>query len=197
MSRGDTLSGRITQQQQAPSQIDPEAEQRQIASERESGQYDRPAGGEEEQGQSSFEELQEQMRQTEGSAEANISRETGNMERTLGTEESEEGGIGLSDVLGGLGRGLGLLGDVLGPAAAIFGGIEAARGIAKDAGDADPYAKVKGMIATATQQQAGMNAEISADSFASMVGAGKPSFGSLAAPTMDSSMLMGGGMGHF
>ena len=103
---------------------------------------------------------------------------------------------------GAAGDFVGFLGDVLGPAAAIFGGVEAARGIHADIKDSldpnnDPFAQVSKLIGKAQGQQAGMNAAISADQFSSKVGAGRPSFGSLAAPTFDSSSIMQGMGGHF
>ena len=94
------------------------------------------------------------------------------------------------------------MGDVLGPAAAIFGGVEAARGIHSDVKDSldpnnNPFAKVQQLIGSAGVQQDSLNAAISADQFSSKVGAGRPSFGSLAAPTFDSSSIMQGMGGHF
>lgn len=182
-------SGRITQAQSQPSQIDPEAEQRQIQLERESGQYER--GGPE----SDISQIEQRTQQTETQG---IERQSANMERNVETDVSEEAGIGLKEILGGAGEALGFLGGVLGPAAAIFGGIEAARGIVKaDTSNIDPWGKVQGEINKAQSQQSGMNAEIDADSFSAMVGAGKPAFGSLAAPTMDTSAMMGAMGSHF
>ena len=181
-------TGRITETQNSPSQIDPVAEQRQIASEREAGQYERPAG-------SNIEEMEQRTEQTETSQ---IQRQSTQMDRNVEEEVSEEGGIGLKEVLGGAGDALGFLGGILGPAAAIFGGIEAARGLVHATEDqTNPWGKVQGEINKAQASQSGMNAEISADSFSSMVGAGKPSFGSLAAPTMDTSSMMGAMGSHF
>ena len=58
-------------------------------------------------------------------------------------------------------------------------------------------AKVQELLGTAGVQQNNMNAAISADQFSSKVGAGRPSFGSLAAPTFDSSSIMQSMGGHF
>ena len=121
--------------------------------------------------------------------------------QTTSTIGDFEASIG-EKAAGAAGDIFGFLGDVLGPAAAIFGGVEAARGIHTDVKNSldpnfNPYAKVQELIGSAGVQQAGMNAAISADQFSSKVGAGRPSFGSLAAPTFDSSSLMQGMGGHF
>ena len=121
--------------------------------------------------------------------------------QTTSTIGDFEASIG-EKAAGAAGDIFGFLGDVLGPAAAIFGGVEAARGIHTDVKNSldpnfNPYAKVQELIGSAGVQQAGMNAAISADQFSSKVGAGRPSFGSLAAPTFDSSSLMQSMGGHF
>ena len=104
-----------------------------------------------------------------------------------------------ADALAIAGRGIGMLADVLGPAAAIYGIIEAGHGLYEDAKlqSDDAFQQAKGVIAQAQQQQNNLSADISADQFASKVGAARPSFGSLAAPSLDTSQGMMAGGGHF
>lgn len=106
------------------------------------------------------------------------------------------GEISGSDVLGGLGSLLGLGADLLGPAMAIFGGVEAAKGIAEDQNPTDPYAKVRALIAQNQAKMGGLETQISSDQFAEKIGANAPKFGSLAAPVF-STQGMGGGSMHF
>ena len=90
--------------------------------------------------------------------------------------------------------------DLLGPAAAIYGIIEAGHGLYEDAKlqSDSAFKQANTVIAQAQQQQAGLSADISADQFASKVGAARPSFGSLAAPSMDTSQqMMPSGGGQF
>ena len=130
--------------------------------------------------------------------QAQAATESRNITSTVGDYEATFG----EKAAGAAGDLFGFLGDVLGPAAAIFGGVEAAKGIHDDIKDSldpnnDPFAQVQKLIGSAQGQQAGMDAAISADQFSSKVGAGRPSFGSLAAPTFDSSSIMQSMGGHF
>ena len=130
--------------------------------------------------------------------QAQAANESRNLSSTVGDYEASFG----EKAAGAAGDIFGFLGDVLGPAAAIFGGVEAARGIHSDVKDSldpnyNPFAKVQELLGTAGVQQNNMNAAISADQFSSKVGAGRPSFGSLAAPTFDSSSIMQSMGGHF
>ena len=130
--------------------------------------------------------------------QAQAATESRSLTSTVGDYEASFG----EKAAGVAGDIFGVLGDVLGPAAAIFGGIEAGRGIHDDLKESldpnnNPFAKVQELIGSAGTQQANMNTAISADQFSSKVGAGRPSFGSLAAPTFDSSSIMQGLGGHF
>jgi len=91
--------------------------------------------------------------------------------------------------------------DVLGPAAAIWGGVEAIKGLKEGVEDStganDPWTKAESLISMAQGKASGLNAEISADQFSSKIGGGRPAFGSLSAPTFDTSQV-GAMMGsHF
>ena len=92
-----------------------------------------------------------------------------------------------------------MLADILGPAAALYGIIEAGHGLYEDAKlqSNDAFKQANTVIAQAQQQQNSLTADISADQFASKVGAARPSFGSLAAPSMDTSQMASGGGGQF
>ena len=85
-------------------------------------------------------------------------------------------------------------GDFLGP---IMGGVglyEGIKGIAKSqaAANEDPFASVENLINQGQQKMAGLDAEISADQFASKIGASRaPAFGSLAAPVFTAQGLTG------
>jgi len=130
--------------------------------------------------------------------QAQATTESRNLTSTVGDYEATFG----EKAAGAAGDIFGFLGDVLGPAAAIFGGVEAAKGIHDDLKESldpnnNPFAKVESLIGSAGVQQANLNTAISADQFSSKVGAGRPSFGSLAAPTFDSSSIMQGMGGHF
>ena len=113
-------------------------------------------------------------------------------------EEVTESTVG-SDALAIAGRGIGMLADILGPAAALYGIIEAGHGLYEDAKlqSNDAFKQANTVIAQAQQQQNSLTADISADQFASKVGAARPSFGSLAAPSMDTSQMASGGGGQF
>jgi hypothetical protein len=106
------------------------------------------------------------------------------------------GDITGSDLLGGLGSFLGIAGDLLGPAMAIFGGVEAAKGIAEEQDPSDPYAKVRTLIAQGQAKMANLEGAISSDQFAEKLGSQAPAFGSLAAPVF-STEQMAGMSGHF
>tara|TARA_R110002072_G_scaffold95784_2_gene211018 strand:+ start:2503 stop:4251 length:1749 start_codon:yes stop_codon:yes gene_type:complete len=188
-----------TQGEQGGMSAESQADQEQIA--REAG--NRPYTDE------NFEPVSTEWRSQLQNQEQTESQNVSSIERTGGRDLAEEEG-GITDeitqgigrtILGGIGDGLGFAASILGPAAAIFGGIEAARGLVKStteaAGANDPYAKVKGLISQAQGQQNTLSAEISSDQFAEKVGAGRPSFGSLAAPTMDTSQAMQAMGSHF
>ena len=117
-------------------------------------------------------------------------------EETSAQVESSTG----SEALSLVGRTIGAVADLLGPAAAIYGIIEAGHGLYEDAKlqSDSAFKQANTVIAQAQQQQAGLSADISADQFASKVGAARPSFGSLAAPSMDTSQqMMPSGGGQF
>ena len=139
--------------------------------------------------------------QTEESNTINQSERSEQSEERGATRDAEVEGEGFSgtDAVGMLGRGLSGLTDILGPAMAVFGAIEGIRGAIKATAEqnTDPFATAKGLISKAQGQISGMDASISADQFASKVGASVPSFGSLAAPTMDTSAISSGLGGHF
>lgn len=61
----------------------------------------------------------------------------------------------------------------------------------------DPYASVRGKIQSAEQKMKQMNSTISADQFASKIGAGAVPVGSLAIPAPDTARQMMGAGGHF
>ena len=104
-----------------------------------------------------------------------------------------------TEALGLASKTIGALADVLGPAAAIYGIIEAGHGLYEDAKlqSDNAFKQANTVIAQATQQQNNLASDISADQFASKVGASRPSFGSLAAPSMDTSQMAGGGSQQF
>ena len=106
-----------------------------------------------------------------------------------------------SKALGVAGDAFGFAADILAPAAAIWGGYEAIKGlragVADSEGANDPWSKAENLIGQAQTAAGGMNAEISADQFSEKLGSNRPSFGSLAAPTFDSSQLGGAMSGHF
>lgn len=112
--------------------------------------------------------------------------------------ETAESTLG-SDALSFAGRTIGVLADVLGPAAAIYGIIEAGHGLYEDAKlqSDDAFKQANTLIGRAQIQQNNLSSDISADQFASKIGASMPSFGSLAAPSMDTSQMMGGGSVQF
>ena len=96
----------------------------------------------------------------------------------------------------------GILGDLVpfvGAGLGIYSLVEAgehAHQADKEMG-ADPYASVRGKIQSAENQMKRMNATISADQFASKIGAGAVPVGSLAIPVPDTATQMMGGGGHF
>ena len=205
---GDTLSGRITvAQRSGPTAEQQQAaldDQAQIARENEAGvQPARPPDRVEPQDRPPVENnIANEEEMTSSGALRDLQAQAATEARqTTSTIGDFEASIG-EKAAGAAGDIFGFLGDVLGPAAAIFGGVEAARGIHTDVKNSldpnfNPYAKVQELIGSAGVQQAGMNAAISADQFSSKVGAGRPSFGSLAAPTFDSRSLMQSMGGHF
>ena len=205
---GDTLTGRITvSQRSGPTAEQQQAaldDQAQIARENEAGvQPARPPERVEPQDRPPVENnLANEEQMTSSGAlrdlQAQAATEARQTTSTIGDFEASFG----EKAAGAAGDIFGFLGDVLGPAAAIFGGVEAARGIHSDVKDSldpnnNPFAKVQQLIGSAGVQQDSLNAAISADQFSSKVGAGRPSFGSLAAPTFDSSSIMQGMGGHF
>lgn len=128
---------------------------------------------------------------------SDISDQAGKMAGDLSEKAgSMLGEITGSDVLGGLGSFLGVAGDLLGPAMAIFGGIEAAKGIAEEQDPSDPYAKVRALIAQGQNKMDSLEGAISSDQFAEKLGSQAPAFGSLAAPVF-STESMAGMSGHF
>jgi len=205
---GDTLTGRITvAQRSGPSAEQQQAaldDQAQIARENEAGvQPARPPERVEPQDRPPVENnLANEEEMTSSGALRDLQAQAANEARQTTSQIGDfEASIG-EKAAGAAGDVFGFLGDILGPAAAIFGGVEAARGIHSDVKDSldpnnDPFAQVQKLIGQAGVQQTGMNAAISADQFSSKVGAGRPSFGSLAAPTFDSSSLMQSMGGHF
>lgn len=95
----------------------------------------------------------------------------------------------------------GLLGDLIpfiGIGTAIAGlaeGIKGAVDVDKEASD-DPYASIRGKIATAEGKIKTLNNTISGDQFSQKIGAGPVKFGSLSVPVPDTSKMMGGSS-HF
>jgi hypothetical protein len=97
------------------------------------------------------------------------------------------GGI-LGDLVPFVGVGLGIYGIV----EAVKHGEESEKEMTED-----PYASIRGKIQSAEQQMKSMNATISADQFASKIGAGPVPVGSLAIPAPDTSRQMIGVGSHF
>lgn len=96
----------------------------------------------------------------------------------------------------------GILGDLIpfvGAGLGIYSLVEAGEHASqadKEMG-ADPYASVRGKIQSAEKQMKQMNSTISADQFASKIGAGAVPVGSLAIPAPDTARQMMGSGGHF
>lgn len=83
----------------------------------------------------------------------------------------------------------------------IFGLYEGLKGdLASEntAATVDPYAAIRGQVATANAHLNSMGQTISSDQFASQIAGATPKFGSLAAPVFNTaSSVAGVGAGHF
>ena len=106
---------------------------------------------------------------------------------------------GAGTVLSGIGGAIGDILPVVGPILAGVGLFEGFHKLNKPFGDAgpDPYAGVRATLADGQSKLNMLGTQISADQFATKVGAGSPAFGSLAAPTFNTSQQMGGATDHF
>jgi hypothetical protein len=100
------------------------------------------------------------------------------------------------------GTAAGVLGGALGLAGGAFGiyamieGVKGAIDASKEMSE-DPYAAIRGKIASAQGKISAIQSEVGGDQFTSKLGAGVPSFGSMAVPTFDTSKI-GSMMGsHF
>ncbi len=129
---------------------------------------------------------------TSGAEEAasGVAEEAGGVVEDLAPELTEAAS-GWSTAASALGTVAGVAGTALsafGIGAGIYGLVETI----KDEND-DPYAKIRGQLAQAQGKITGFQNDVSADEFASKIGARQPQFGSLAArPNMDTAM--GGGV---
>ena len=124
----------------------------------------------------------------------NIEDATANVTESVAGTLLDAGGT----VLKGIG---GFLGDIMpfvGPIMAGVGLYEGFHDLNKKYGASgdDPYSAIRTQINAGQQKINAMSNNISADQFASKVGGGTPSFGSLAAPTMSSAQQTTGS-GHF
>jgi len=106
---------------------------------------------------------------------------------------------GAGTVLSGIGGAIGDILPVVGPILAGVGLFEGFHKLNKPYGDAgpDPYAGVRATLADGQSKLNMLGTQISADQFATKVGSGSPAFGSLAAPTFNTSQQMGGATDHF
>ena len=100
------------------------------------------------------------------------------------------------------GTAAGALGGALGIAGGAFGiyamieGVKGAIDASKEMSE-DPYSAIRGKIASAQGKISAIQSEVGGDQFTSKLGAGTPSFGSMAVPSFDTSK-MGSMMGsHF
>lgn len=92
-----------------------------------------------------------------------------------------------SSVAGVLGDAIPVVGFGLGLYSAISSGMDLSKTIKDE--DSDPYAGIRGQLAAAQGKITGLETDVSADEFASKIGARAPSYGSLAAsPQMTSQM---------
>ena len=92
-----------------------------------------------------------------------------------------------SSVAGVLGDAIPVVGFGLGLYSAISSGLDLSKTIKDE--DSDPYAGIRGQLASAQSKITGLQTDVSADEFASKLGARAPSYGSLAAsPQMTSQM---------
>lgn len=125
-----------------------------------------------------------------GEEAGEIGEEAGGVVEDLAPELTSAAS-GWSTAASALGTAAGVAGTALsafGIGAGIYGLVETI----KDE-DSDPYAKIRGQLAQAQTKITGFENDVSADEFASKIGARQPQFGSLAArPNMDTAM--GGGI---
>ena len=145
-------------------------------------------------------DIENQIQHTSSAMEENANSAREAADRIAGEAGESLAGLGggeAGSMLAGLGRGLSGLADILGPAAAMWGGIEAAKEIAHVNAGGDPYSAVEGIIGKEQGVQNHLNAAISSDQFAEKVGSARPSFGSLAAPVFTTVGGGGGGGSHF
>lgn len=129
---------------------------------------------------------------------------TGGAEEAASGAEAEAGGLvedlapeitaassAFSSIAGVLGDAIPIVGAGLGLYSAISSGMDLAKTIKDE--NTDPYAGIRGQLASAQSRITGLQSDVSADEFASKIGARQPQFGSLAArPNMDTAM--GGGI---
>ncbi len=125
-----------------------------------------------------------------GEEAGEIGEEAGGVVEDLAPELTSAAS-GWSTAASALGTAAGVAGTALsafGIGAGIYGLVETI----KDE-DSDPYAKIRGQLAQAQTKITGFENDVSADEFASKIGARQPQFGSLAArPNMDTAMGGGG-----
>ena len=114
---------------------------------------------------------------------------------TLTSQFVEGAGSALSSIGGAIGDVI----PIVGPILAGIGLFEGFHKLNKPYGDAgpDPYASVRASLATGQSKLNNLGTQISADQFATKVGQNAPAFGSLAAPTFNTSQQTMGATGHF
>ena len=139
---------------------------------------------------------------TQAAQEASsVSDEIGDVSKSAGAEAGEavedlapeisEAASTWSSVAGVIGDAIPVVGTALTLWSAISSGMDLAKTI-KDQ-STDPYASIRGQITSAQNKIQGLQADVSADEFASKIGSRAPAFGSLAAaPQM--AQQMGGGI---
>tara|TARA_R110000782_G_scaffold38273_1_gene89899 strand:+ start:456 stop:1919 length:1464 start_codon:yes stop_codon:yes gene_type:complete len=108
---------------------------------------------------------------------------------------------GASSLASGIGVGLGAIAPLVAPVAALVGLGEGIKNLVdfgenEDSENKD-YTKAQTAIAGGQDKINAMSANISSDQFASQVGTNIPKFGSLAAPTFDTSQMGSMGASHF
>lgn len=148
------------------------------------------------------------LTQQESSAEQSVRSQLGSEEQAEeGLEGQAEDAVEdlapeISEASSAWGAVGGILGDLIpfvGAGLGIYALVEAGEHASEASKemDEDPYASVRGKIQSAEQKMKQMNATISADQFASKIGAGAVPVGSLAIPAPDTARQMIGVGSHF